>query len=63
MGPEPAGVEFHKSMPIFKLVAGAETTGLPGTEFGKLDGTPLFCALAPNKKSQSHQSKEIVGKW
>lgn len=61
MGPEPAGALLHKSMPMFKLVPGTEPTGLPGTEFGKLVGTPLFCALAPGIKSQSHQSKQNSG--
>lgn len=61
MGLEPAGVLLHKSMPMFKLVPGTEPTGLPGTEFGKLVVTPLFCALAPVIKSQSHQSKQNSG--
>lgn len=32
MGVPPAGDAFHRSIPIFKLVVGIGTTGLPGTE-------------------------------
>lgn len=33
---------FHKSIPIFRLVAGIDTTGFPGTDAPAV----LFCALA-----------------
>lgn len=52
-GPTPAGDAFHKSMPIFKLVAGTTPMGFPDTIDGTTAPVVVLCALA-DKKSNQH---------
>lgn len=42
VAPVLAGDAFHKSMPIFRLVAGIDPTGFPGTEACKMELAVLF---------------------
>lgn len=42
VAPAVAEDAFHKSMPMFRLVAGIEPAGFPGTEACKMEPAVLF---------------------
>jgi len=51
---------FHKSIPMFKLVAGIDTAGFPGTEAWIFAPAEVLCALAVKKVNMlaSYHSKQ-----
>jgi len=51
---------FHKSIPMFKLVAGIDATGFPGTEAWIFAPAEVLCALAVKKVNMlaSYHSKQ-----
>lgn len=63
VAPEPPGDALHKSIPIFRLVAGIDITGFPGTEAWTLVPEMLFCALAAKQvmSLQNHGNKANIG--